>query len=46
MVGSSVVSRLEGQAVSCCLENPYWCARHSISALGKKPKDTPGDGGN
>jgi len=31
-----VVGRLEGQAVSCCLENPYRCARHSTAA---EPKD-------
>jgi len=42
----SVISRLEGQAVSCCLENPYRCARHSTSALGSRAqRHTPGDRG-
>jgi len=35
-----VVGRLEGQAVSCCLGNPYRCARHSTSATAAEPKDT------
>lgn len=39
----SVVSRLEGQAVSCCLENPYRCARpQHISTRQQSPKTHAG----